>query len=272
MRRIKSALAPLKLIVKRLPMIAVYTLAFFVVFSIASNLVSRYHVAQDKKFYINAPATHFVNYTSFSVQPAREGEDLSYTVCRSHDKNYRVSGDRTAYIIPSGSTEKQKVFVYNKPITNGVVDTGTCQSYFVREAEHHFTPGSYELTLNLSFRVKYNIEKSVFIKSNVFAVRAQPEGGSTDVQSQLNNLKLQVIQLQNLIDQLQSGKMNNAAPTSATRSTTSTTTPGSATSASSAGNTGTAGTTPSTPQQTFVQRLVTGALAPVDGALGQLGL
>lgn len=161
------------LIFKRLPTIALYTVAFFALFSVGSNAINRYHTYNDKKFYQHAPATHFINYTSFIVQPAREGEDLTYTVCRNHDANYNVDGFRTVYVIPEGKSEDARVFVLNKAIS-GVVDTGGCASYFIRDSAYHFSPGNYQITLNLDFKVKYDFMKHVSVKSNIFRVRPVP--------------------------------------------------------------------------------------------------
>lgn len=202
------------LIVKRLPMIALYSLAFFTLFTIGSNLIHRFDVARDKKYYQNAPAANFINYTSFIVQPAREGEDVNFTLCRQHDRNYPVSGFRQVYAIPAGKGEDNRVFVYSIPV-KGVVDSGNCQSFYIRQAEHHFTPGQYQLTLNIDFKVKYGFEKHVYIKSNIFNVReplcVQTAACNTDIQIEINNLKQQILLLQQRIDQLGGGSVQGSS-------------------------------------------------------------
>ena len=91
------------------------------------------------------------------------------------------------YVIPEGRTEAQNVFIYNKQV-QGVVDSGNCQPYFIKQSEYHFKPGKYLITLNLNFKVKYDLPKSVYVKSGVFTIYAQPNGQG-DVQTQLNNLQ-----------------------------------------------------------------------------------
>ena len=254
------------LVLKRLPMIALYTLSFFVLLTVGSNLVHRYQVAQDRHSYEAAPATRFLNYTSFIVQPAREGEDVIYTVCRNHDQNYRVDGARTLYVIPEGKSEDARVFVYNKDIKNGVIDTGNCASYYIRDRDYHFTPGSYQVTLNLCFTVKYDIKKCVNVKSNVFRIR-EPAVGDSDSQIQINNLKQQLDDLQQIINNLQPPVMSDATPT---RSTPQTQSANSAPVATS--------TTPSAPQQpsqpaqnnpdpSLLERITNGILSPIRGIL-----
>lgn len=181
----------------KLPKIAMYVAAFYILFFVLGQLTTAY----DKNIVSAEPATKFLKYTSFTVQNAREGEDVTFTVCREHKENYRVKGVKTVYVIPnSKKAESKKVFVYNKPIS-GVVDNGNCQSYFIRESEYHFKPGKYLITLNLDFRVKYDIIKHAFAKSSVFTVYPQP--GRADIQTQLNNLNQQIRDLQQVISSLQ---------------------------------------------------------------------
>lgn len=185
-----------KLIWHRLPKIALYTVAIYALFLVSGGVIQ----AIDKKNIEQAAATDFLNYTSFTVQNAREGEDVTFTLCRDHKENYRIEGTRTIYVIPEGKTEAQKVFIYNKEIT-GVVDSGDCQSYYIRESEYHFEPGKYLVTLNVNFKVKYDIPKSVYTKSGIFTIYPQPDD-STDMNAQLNILQQQLDDQQRLLDQL----------------------------------------------------------------------
>ncbi|MBI5117595.1 hypothetical protein HZA56_14050 [Candidatus Poribacteria bacterium] len=261
------------LILKRLPMIAIYTLAAFTILTIGSNLVSRYQVSQDKRFYTTTPATHFINYTSFIAQPGREGEDVIYTVCRNHDANYRVDGARTLYIVPEGKTEDARVFVYVKDIKNGVIDAGNCASYFIRDREYHFKPGNYQITLNLCFSVKYDIRKCVNVKSNVFKIR-EPVGGSPDTQVQINNLQQQLQDLQQILNNLQPPvtQSSNGTPTSAPRSQSATTSPPSVANGTTSPSSSQPATQPSQPQQSqpqpsLIERTLDGIFAPIRGIL-----
>lgn len=197
-----------KLIWHRLPKIALYTIAIYTIFFVIGGVTQ----ALDRRAIAAAPGTDFLNYTSFTVQNAREGEDVTFTLCREHKENYDINGIRTVYIIPEGKTEAEKVFVYNKRI-EGIIDTGNCQPYFIKQSEYHFRPGKYMITLNINFRVKYDIPKSVYTKSGIFTIYPQPNSGG-DMQAQLNNLQQQLRDQQLIIDRL----INNGTiqtPTSA---------------------------------------------------------
>ena len=185
-----------KLIWYNLPKIALYTVAIYALFFVSGQIAH----AIDYRRIENTPATEFLNYTSFTVQNAREGEDVTFTLCRTHKENYSVNGTRTVYVIPEGKTEAQKVFIYNKDI-KGVVDTGNCQPYYIRNEEYHFKPGKYLITLNLNFKVKYDIPKSVFTKSGIFTIYPQPSGDD-DLQARLNVLQQQLSDQQTLLNQL----------------------------------------------------------------------
>ena len=149
---------------KKLPRIALYSVAFYALFVVSTSAYAIY----DKHQVEQQPGTDFITYTSFTVNNIREGDDVSFTLCRTHDKNYDVDGVRTVYVIPDGKKEASKVFVYSKRIA-GIVDNENCQSYFIEESEYHFKPGKYLITLDVDFRVKYDIEKKVFTKSNILS-------------------------------------------------------------------------------------------------------
>ncbi len=196
----QKVVGPLKttgqLIWRRLPRIALYTVAIYAIFLVVGGLISAY----DKKVIADAPGTEFLNYTSFTVQNAREGEDVTFTLCRTHKENYSITGTRTVYVVPEGKQEADKVFIYNKDI-KGVVDTGNCQPYFIKASEYHFAPGKYLITLNINFKVKYDIPKSVFTKSGIFTIYAQPNN-SQNADARLNILQQQLNDQQLLLDQL----------------------------------------------------------------------
>lgn len=185
-----------KIIWKKLPRIALYTVAIYAICLVVGGLANAY----DKKQIAEAPGTDFLNYTSFTVQNAREGEDVTFTLCRTHKENYSITGTRTVYVVPEGKQEADKVFIYNKDI-KGVVDTGNCQPYFIKASEYHFTPGKYLITLNINFKVKYDIAKSVFTKSGIFTIYAQPNN-SQNADARLNILQQQLNDQQLLLDQL----------------------------------------------------------------------
>ncbi|WP_076480398.1 hypothetical protein [Williamsia sterculiae] len=172
-------------IIERLPQIAVATVSLALIWFSVSYVLAEV----DKRNVVNAPSSNFLNYTSAIVNNSREGEDITYTLCRDHDQNYPVTGVRSVFAIPEGKTDKDRIFLYNKSIQGVVNDK--CQSYLIKDSEHHFTPGRYQLTLNLSFKVKYDIEKSAYFKTNIFTVYPQPVG-SSDLQGQIKALTQRV--------------------------------------------------------------------------------
>ena len=209
--------ASIKLIWHRLPQIALYSLALAILLGSGQYFLTQY----DKSQVAKQPGSDFINYTSFTVNNAREGEDVTFTLCRVHQENYDVKGTRTVYVIPEGRTEAQKVFIYNKQV-QGVVDSGNCQPYFIKQSEYHFKPGKYLITLNLNFKVKYDLPKSVYVKSGVFTIYAQPNGEG-DVQSQLNNLQERFNDLLDQFNYLQ--QRQGVAPTAQGNGTSGEATP-----------------------------------------------
>lgn len=207
-----------KLVWRRLPYIALYTIAFAGIIAGSQYLYGQY----DRQLVAKAPATDFINYTSFSVQNAREGEDVIFTLCRTHDRNYKVDGTRIVYIIPEGKTEPDKVAVHQKNF-EGVIDSGNCQSYFIRNTDYYFHPGKYLITLNLDFKVSYDIGKTIYVKSEPFTIYPQPTG-TNDVQSQLNILRQQIQDQQEIINRL-SFQSNQNTSTSESSGTIGTNTP-----------------------------------------------
>jgi len=191
----KNTAAAAELLWKKLPRIALYSVAFYALFAVGTSLYAAY----DKHKVEQQPGTDFITYTSFTVNNIREGDDVSFTLCRTHDRNYGVDGVRTVYVVPDGKKEADKVFVYSKRIA-GIVDNENCQSYFIEESEYHFKPGKYLITLDVNFRVKYDLEKKVFTKSNIFNV--YPVSSSSDLQSRYNSLQQQLDDQQRLLDSL----------------------------------------------------------------------
>lgn len=176
------------LLLKRLPTIAFYTLAFFVVFSVG-----------DRMYYRLQSADHFIHYTSFTVQNSREGEDVPFTLCRDHRGNFLVNGLRTIYIVPQGKSVDNKVFAANQPL-NGVVDSGNCATYFIRDSQYHHKPGTYVLTINLKFKTKYGYEKELFIMSQVYKI--YPASNTQTVDQTINNLNVRIQENTNELNML----------------------------------------------------------------------
>lgn len=210
---------------RHLPRIALYAVTFFVLFSVG-----------DRIFYKIEPPDYFVQYTSFIVQNAREGEDVPFTLCRSHRADYDVSGLRTIYVVPAGETVAHKVFVHNDRL-NGEITGANCANYFIKNSDFHHSIGQYQMTINLTFKVKYGEQKQVSIQSNVY--RIYPNGDTADVQTQLNNLEQQIQDLQNKLQNI--GVQFNIPTNTPIKQAPVTTAPNEA-----SGNSSAAGTAPST--------------------------
>jgi hypothetical protein len=216
---------------RHLPRVALYTLTFFVLFSVA-----------DRVYYKIEPADHFVNYTSFIVQNAREGEDVPFTLCRTHRADYEVSGIRTIYVIPEGKGVAQRVFVHNDRL-NGEISGANCSNYFIKNSDYHHPTGSYQMTINVQFKVKYGEWKQVAIQSNVY--RIYPSADNADVETQLNNLQAQIDVLQNVLKNI--GVQFNIPINTPIKPAPTTSAPNEASGNSSAPGTAPSSVTPATP-------------------------
>lgn len=133
------------------------------------------------------------------MQNAREGEDVAYTVCRDHNRDYRASGTRTIYVVPEGKEETDRVFVTSREIDK-VIEGENCQSYIIEESEFHHKPGKYQLTLNISFEVGRS-QKQIYVKSGIYSIYENPN--SPDAQIEINNLRSQLRALQDQFNQLE---------------------------------------------------------------------
>jgi hypothetical protein len=209
-------------------------------------LFTQVAVLIDQKHYREAPATDFLQYTDFTVNNARVGEDVYFKVCRQHVTNIRYSGDLNIYIIanPDQSSEK-RVKVYGRDI-GGVIDND-CENKVIRASDFKHDAGTYEMSFCVDFKVKYGYGKEICKTSNRYRIYPQP----TDLESQINALKQQLDAAQAQLEATQ-GNINqpndkstalpqNGPADSSTPPNRGTTTP----TGSGNGNTGT-GTNPPT--------------------------
>lgn len=141
----------------------------------------------DQHHYRTAPATDFLQYTDFTVQNARVGEDVYFKVCRNHQSNIRYSGNLEIFVIANPDQKnEQKVRVYGRD-TAGVIDTD-CSNKVIRNADFKHEAGTYEMTFCVDFNVKYGYAKQLCKTSNRYRIYPQP----VDLESQITSLQQQL--------------------------------------------------------------------------------
>lgn len=193
MQRVKNILRTIKLVLsvifKRLLPIATFAIFFIIIASMIDRGVTQ-----------NRPATDYLNYYRFYVPNAREGEDLYFTVCRTHTGNFNYNGNLLIYVQPT-STGKNETKVFTQEI-GGTLRPGECEDKVLRDSDFHHSPGKYKMFINVSFREpKYQYEKTASYGSNVYTVYVQP----TDVESRIQLLQQQLEQAQQQLRDAQAG-------------------------------------------------------------------
>ncbi len=203
--------------------------------------------AVDKHNVKAAAGEEFVNYTSFTVQNAREGEDVYFSVCRDHKENYNFNGSLSVYVI--SIKDDKPVQVYATDIKGQI--TNECDNKVILAKDYRHTPNTYEMTFCVEFLVKYDIKKTVCKKSNRYRIYAQP----TDLESRIRSLssELEVLraQRQDAVanndttrrSDLSTGQSSQPSGTTQPQTGTSTT-PGGTGNAGTGTNPGNSGTTP----------------------------
>lgn len=179
MSKIKTIFYAVRLVTLRLLPIALF-----------ASLLAFLSIQLDQHNIEKAPGEDFVNYTSFTVQNAREGEDVYFSVCRDHKENYNFNGSLSVYVI---SLQNEKpTQVYARDIKGQI--TNECDNKVILARDYKHTPNTYEMTFCVDFKVKYDIKKTVCKKSNRYRIYAQP----ADLQSKINALEreLEILQAQ----------------------------------------------------------------------------
>lgn len=156
----------------------------------------------DQHNYQKAPATNFLQYTTFDVQNAHVGEDVYFKVCRQHVSNIKYDGVFGIYIITNpDSKSPQRVKVYSQNVA-GVINTD-CENKVIRAADFQHEAGTYEMTFCVDFHVKYGFEKETCKNSNLYRIYPQPtdlQGQITDLQRRLTAAQAQLQNAQNAAD------------------------------------------------------------------------
>jgi len=134
---------------------------------------------QADKFLVNkADGTDYINYTSFTVQNAREGEDVYFTVCRDHKDSYTSKGNLEVYVVDTSAKTPVKVFA--RDIKGHIIND--CDTKVILASDYHHTPNLYSMSFCIDFRVKYGIEKTVCSISNRYRIYEQPQDINSQIQ------------------------------------------------------------------------------------------
>lgn len=147
-------------------------------------------ISLDKHNVREAAGEEYVNYTSFNVQNAREGEDVYFSVCRDHKENYNFTGSLSVYVI--SVINDKPVQVYATDIKGQI--TNECDNKVILAKDYKHTPNTYEMTFCVDFIAKYDIKKTVCKKSNRYRIYAQPndlESRIRALSSELETLRAQ---------------------------------------------------------------------------------
>lgn len=179
MMRLTKALVFIRLITLRLLPVVLFAALFVFV----ATAVDRHNVEK-------APGEEFINYSSFTVQNAREGEDVYFQVCRDHKENYNFDGSLSVYVI--SLLNEKPVQVYARDIKGQI--TNECDNKVIMAKDFKHTPNTYEMTFCVDFKVKYDIQKTVCKKSNRYRIYTQPndiDSRIQDLQRQLETLRAQ---------------------------------------------------------------------------------
>ena len=170
MMRLTKAFVFIRLITLRLLPVVLFAALFVYV----ATAVDRHNVEK-------APGEEFINYSSFTVQNAREGEDVYFQVCRDHKANYNFDGKLSVYVITL--VDEKPVQVYARDIQGQI--RNECDNKVIMAKDFRHTPNTYEMSFCVDFKVKYDIKKTVCKTSNRYRIYTQP----SDINSRIETLQ-----------------------------------------------------------------------------------
>lgn len=175
-----------KVLWHRLPRIAAYALAIWVIFILLETL-----------YYRAAPAAWFIQYGDIKLNNMRQGDSLLYNVCRTADHPYEIDGSRNIYIVQDQDT-RARLLVKTLPISSNTLNVSErCPAYRISSTDYYFEPGSYELRVKVNLRLKYGERRNYEVKSNVFTVYAREV---QTLQDQVDDLERRLQDLQERVD------------------------------------------------------------------------
>lgn len=240
-------------------------LTLAILFGIVAVQVDRWHVRE-------APASDYINYTDFSVNNARAGEDVYFKVCRDHKENYTYAGALTIYVYRDVDPKNTPTKVFAKDI-GGSIRTN-CENKVLRASDYQHSPGTYKMAFCVDFKVEYQIQKTACKDSNIYKIYPQP----TDIQQQLKYYQDQIDMLNKQLNDRGADSPNSLQSNAgaANRPNSSIGTPGSNTAPQApittpggpvAGNGSTGGNTPPTAAPTCGINLGIGLFCGSDGLI-----
>lgn len=161
----------------------------------------------DQNHYREAEASEFLNYTEFTVQNARENEDVYFKICRERVSTIHYDGDLSVYIIANADkSDEKRVQVYSRDISGSV--TNNCENKVIRAVDFKHAVGTYEMGFCVSFKVKYGFDKEACRTSNRYRIYNQP----TDLESKIRDLETQLQTAQEQLRVTQGNISGNQSP------------------------------------------------------------
>lgn len=151
----------LKLIWKRLPYIALYSVVFYAIFFVGQALFYRY-----------MPASFFLNYYNVTIPNASqhyEHEPVPYTVCRDAKASYPFTGKRLIYKLPNEVARDKGQLIKSYSISS-VITPNKCNALSITPKVYDFSAGSYYFRTYVNFEVHGN-EKQVYFESPTFSIQ-----------------------------------------------------------------------------------------------------
>lgn len=186
MRNLRAKRA-MKTIIKRLPVIAVYSIAIIVLFNTAQIF-----------FYKLVPENYFVRNYTMTVFNTVEHNDVQVRVCRDRRGSYIANGVRTIYVVPKDQPDTQKVIAGKYTLSDVSIDGDRCDLFFIKTSQFDHKAGQYIAYTNLSFTAKYGRQISVEFASNKYTIS---KATTEDLEQRIKDLQEQLDSLKKLRDQ-----------------------------------------------------------------------
>lgn len=176
----------------RLPWIALYSVAFYVVISVGTALFFRF-----------MPANFFLNYTSAEAQNIYEHQPLPFKACRTmRFGSHRVEGSRIIYKLPetdglTSQDRKNQAVIVGQFSFGGQLSPDRCVDLFINPSQYDHSKGYYYFRTIWNFEVGSN-KKQIQYDSNVYIVNERaltPEEINQkilDLEQQIEMLKAQL--------------------------------------------------------------------------------
>lgn len=199
----------LKIIWHRLPRIAIYILAIYVLLFVGQ-----------KAFYRFMPASYFLEYTSVNVpnnQPIYAHSPVPVTFCREKKGNYPITGYRVYYKLDKTMDRSKGKQVQNQPVNNQITQN-RCVDLLITPAQYDHEAGTYFFRTFLTFRVDGNV-KQVINESNTYVIQDKPMT-TDDMLKRIQELQDEINRLKSTLEQALAKTPQTVAVVSRSTSTT----------------------------------------------------